>query len=131
QFERERRFDASLASDGLRQMLWGLFKKLAVADRLALIVEPAYSAPDQHSGLHLGFATICFAFQIYCDFSGYSDIAVGCARQFGIRLSRNFAYPYFSQSLREFWRRWHISLSTWFRDYVFIPLGGSRGSAHA
>ena len=129
QFGKERQFDAALATDGLRQMLWGLFKKVAVADRLALLVNPVYENPGEHSGIHLMFATICFAFQIYCDFSGYSDMAIGCARQFGIRLSRNFAYPYFSQDPREFWRRWHISLSTWFRDYVYIPLGGSRGGS--
>jgi alginate O-acetyltransferase complex protein AlgI len=131
QFGKDRHFDPQLAADGLRQMLWGLFKKLAVADRLALIVAPAYEHPENYTGTHLAFATVCFAFQIYCDFSGYSDIAVGVARQFGIRLSRNFAYPYFSQSIGEFWRRWHISLSTWFRDYVYIPLGGSRGSSLA
>jgi D-alanyl-lipoteichoic acid acyltransferase DltB (MBOAT superfamily) len=126
QFEKERRFDPEQAADGLRQMLWGLFKKLVVADRLALLVEGPYSEPASYSGTHLAFATLCFAFQIYCDFSGYSDIAIGCAKQFGIALNRNFAYPYFSQSVGEFWRRWHISLSTWFRDYVYIPLGGGR-----
>jgi alginate O-acetyltransferase complex protein AlgI len=126
QFGVDRKFNATIAADGLRQMLWGLFKKLAVADRLATIVEPAFANPGNYSGPFLLLATICFAFQIYCDFSGYSDMAVGVGKQFGIRLSRNFAYPYFSRSLREFWRRWHISLSTWFRDYVYYPLGGNR-----
>lgn len=126
QFHKARNFDSTAAADGLRQMLWGLFKKVAVADRLALLVDPVYANPSDYSGTHLLFATVCFAFQIYCDFSGYSDMAIGAARQFGINLSRNFAYPYFSRDLREFWRRWHISLSTWFRDYVYIPLGGNR-----
>ena len=126
QFGVDRRFDAALAADGLRQMLWGLFKKLVIADRLAVLVDPVYTNPHDYSGVHLAFATVCFAFQIYCDFSGYSDIAIGVAKQFGIRLNRNFAYPYFSQGIGEFWRRWHISLSTWFRDYVYFPLGGNR-----
>ena len=125
QFHNERHFDWDNASNGLRQMLWGLFKKAVIADTLAPYVEEAYTSPDA-SGATLLLATVYFAFQIYCDFSGYSDIAIGCARLFGIRLMRNFAYPYFSKDLSEFWRRWHISLSTWFRDYVYIPLGGNR-----
>ena len=125
QFESEHRFDWDDASDGLRQMLWGLFKKVVIADTLATYVNEAYASPEA-SGAALLLATIYFAFQIYCDFSGYSDIAIGCARLFDIHLMRNFAYPYFSRDLSEFWRRWHISLSTWFRDYVYIPLGGNR-----
>ena len=127
QFLENRRFDPSAATDGCRRILWGFFKKMALADNLGLIVDQCYAAPGAMSGPQLAFATFCFAFQIYCDFSAYSDIAIGTARLFGIDLMRNFAYPYFSQSVGEFWRRWHISLSTWFRDYVFIPLGGSRG----
>lgn len=128
QFARRRDFDFDLACDGCRQILWGFAKKLVIADRLAAIVEPHFAQPDAYTGPQLMLATIFFAFQIYCDFSAYSDIAIGTAKLFGIRLMRNFAYPYFSQSVAEFWRRWHISLSTWFRDYVFIPLGGSRCS---
>ena len=113
---------------GLQQIVWGFFKKTAIASNLAPIVETIFSDISSFSGPAIWFAAICFAVQIYCDFSGYSDIAIGSARLFGIRLMQNFACPYFSQSMREFWRRWHISLSTWFRDYVFIPLGGSQGS---
>ncbi len=126
QFGGPRCFDFDLARDGCRQMLWGFFKKLVIADRLAVVVDPYYANPEAFSGPQLMMATVFFAFQIYCDFSAYSDMAIGTAKLFGIRLMRNFAYPYFSQSVSEFWRRWHISLSTWFRDYVFIPLGGSR-----
>jgi D-alanyl-lipoteichoic acid acyltransferase DltB (MBOAT superfamily) len=128
QFEKERRFDPGLAEDGLRQMMCGFFKKMAIADNLAPIVNAVYANPDAMTGPQLAFATVCFAIQIYCDFSGYSDIAIGSARLFGFDLMRNFAYPYFSQSPAEFWKRWHISLSTWFRDYLYIPLGGSRNS---
>ena len=126
QFAKSRAFDQQLARSGCRLILWGFFKKVVIADRLAVIVDQVYGQPEASSGPLLAFATFCFAFQIYCDFSAYSDIAIGTARLFGIRLMRNFAYPYFSQSVSEFWRRWHISLSTWFRDYVYIPLGGSR-----
>ncbi|MGE0495449.1 MAG: MBOAT family protein [Vulcanimicrobiota bacterium] len=129
QFTQPRAFELEEAREGCRQILWGFFKKLAVADQLAPIVDLVYASPERVSGPTLIFATVCFAFQIYGDFSGYSDIAIGTARLLGFRLMRNFAYPYFSQSLDEFWRRWHISLSTWFRDYVFIPLGGSRVSS--
>jgi len=125
QFTRLRSFSYNDAVSGCRLILWGFFKKVAVADNLARVVDSAYSTPASQSAGHLSLATVCFAFQIYCDFSGYSDIATGVSRLFGIELSRNFAYPYFSQSIADFWRRWHISLSTWFRDYVFIPLGGS------
>ena len=128
QFAVKREFSGTEAADGCRQILWGFFKKLVIADRLAVSVDAAYNSPNDASELSLLIATVFFAFQIYCDFSAYSDIAIGTAKMFRIDLMRNFAYPYFSQSVTEFWRRWHISLSTWFRDYVFIPLGGSRCS---
>ena len=127
QFGTERRFGPAAAYDGVRQMLWGLFKKVVVADNCAAFVNPVFSAHEAHDGSTLALAVLLFAFQIYGDFSGYSDIAIGCARLFGFELMRNFAYPYFSRDIAEFWRRWHISLSTWFRDYLYIPLGGSRG----
>jgi len=127
QFELKRTFNTAIARDGLRQMLWGLFKKIVVADNCSQIVNLYYTDPAAHSGSTMALATIMFAFQIYCDFSGYSDIAIGCARLFGFDLMRNFAFPYFSRDIAEFWRRWHISLSTWFRDYLYIPLGGSKG----
>ena len=126
QFTVRREFSKSEASEGGRQILWGFFKKLVIADRMAVGVDAVYDNLADASGVSLLLATIFFAFQIYCDFSAYSDIAIGTAKMFRINLMRNFAYPYFSQSVTEFWRRWHISLSTWFRDYVFIPLGGSR-----
>jgi D-alanyl-lipoteichoic acid acyltransferase DltB (MBOAT superfamily) len=126
QFGSARHFSASAARDGCRLILWGFFKKVVIADSLAGVVDSIYGAPDQMVGPQLALATLCFAFQIYCDFSGYSDIAIGTGKLLGIDLMRNFAYPYFAQSPAEFWRRWHISLSTWFRDYVYIPLGGSR-----
>ncbi len=128
QFQRDRRFDYHQATDGCRYILWGLVKKLIVADHLALIVEQYYSNSATTPGPLLAFATVCFAFQIYCDFSAYSDIAMGSAKLFGFNLMRNFDYPYFSESMSEFWRRWHISLSSWFRDYLYIPLGGGRAS---
>src|SRR5579859_1480821 len=126
QFELERVFSLEAATDGCRQILWGLFKKVLISDALGEVVDAAFASPRLYSGSSLAAATVCFAFQIYCDFSGYSDVAVGTAKLFGFRLTRNFAYPYFSRNPLEFWRRWHISLSTWFRDYLFIPLGGSR-----
>lgn len=126
QFAAERTFENTEARRGCRLILWGFFKKIVLADRLAIVVDQVYGEPAAFSGPVLALATLCFAFQIYCDFSAYSDIAIGTARLFGIRLTRNFAYPYFSQSIGEFWRRWHISMSSWFRDYVYIPLGGSR-----
>lgn len=126
QFLKARRFDRDRAVEGCRQILWGFFKKLVIADQLAVVVDQAYGDIGGAGGPLLAFATVCFAFQIYCDFSAYSDIAIGTGKLFGFDLMRNFAYPYFSQSLGEFWRRWHISLSTWFRDYLYIPLGGSR-----
>ena len=112
--------------DGLRLMLWGFFKKLVIADRVGAYVDVVYASPDDHSGMTVLIATYFFAFQIFCDFSGYSDIAIGSARILGYDLMDNFRRPYFSKSISEFWRRWHISLSTWFRDYVYIPLGGNR-----
>ena len=126
QFQQPRAFDSSQAVEGCRLILWGLFKKMVVADSLAVIVDASYRSIPSASGTELAFATFCFAFQIYGDFSGYSDIALGTARLLGFDLMRNFAYPYFATSLQDFWRRWHISLSTWFRDYLYIPLGGSR-----
>ena len=128
QFEAPRSFNIAWARDGVRQMLWGLFKKIVVADNCAQVVNQLYASPADHAGSTMALATVLFAFQIYCDFSGYSDIAIGGARLFGLELMRNFAYPYFSRDIAEFWRRWHISLSTWFRDYLYIPLGGSRGN---
>jgi alginate O-acetyltransferase complex protein AlgI len=126
QFFRERVFDPARAVDGCRQMLWGFFKKMVIADNLAPVVDAVFLKPADCTGGELAVATFLFAVQIYCDFSAYSDIAIGLARLFGFELMRNFANPYFSQSLGEFWRRWHISLTTWFKDYVYLPLGGSR-----
>jgi alginate O-acetyltransferase complex protein AlgI len=126
QFLRDRTFNYAVAVDGCRQMLWGFFKKMLIADNLSPLVDAVYEHVDQYNGPQLAFATVVFALQIYCDFSAYSDIAIGTAKLFGFDLMRNFAYPYFSQSMTEFWRRWHISLSTWLKDYVYIPLGGSR-----
>ncbi len=128
QFARPRHFDYDTAVDGLRQILWGLFKKIAVADTCGLFVDRIYSTYQTQSGLTLIFAAVLFAFQIYADFSGYSDMAIGTAKLFGFQLMRNFNNPYFSRDIAEFWRRWHISLTTWFRDYLYIPLGGSRVS---
>lgn len=126
QFDRERHFDFSQAVDGLRQMLWGFFKKLVVADGCAIYVDRVFDSADTFAGPTLIVAVVLFTFQIYADFSGYSDIAIGTAKLFGITLRRNFDVPYFSRDIAEHWRRWHISLTTWFRDYVYIPLGGSR-----
>ena len=127
QIQRERKFDYSKAVEGLRQILWGLFKKIVIADNCAEYVNTIFSNANDYSGSTHVLGAVFFAFQIYCDFSGYSDIALGTARLFGIDLLRNFAFPYFSRDIAEFWRRWHISLSTWFRDYLYIPLGGSKG----
>jgi D-alanyl-lipoteichoic acid acyltransferase DltB (MBOAT superfamily) len=121
-------FDYNRVSSGLKLMLWGFFKKLVIADRLAIYVNTVYGAPAEHSSVALLIATYFFAFQIYCDFSAYSDIAIGAARVLGFDLMENFRRPYFSKSISEFWSRWHISLSTWFRDYLYIPLGGNRVS---
>ncbi|KAA6321898.1 hypothetical protein EZS27_028502, partial [termite gut metagenome] len=126
QFQRERTFDYAKAVDGMRQMLWGFFKKMVVADNCAMAVNSIWTSYQGESGSQLLLVAVLFTFQIYGDFSGYSDIAIGCARLFGIELKRNFNFPYFSRDIAEFWRRWHISLTTWFRDYIYIPLGGSR-----
>ena len=128
QFYEKHKVDLNGIVDGLRLMLWGFFKKVVIADRLAIVVNTVYSRPEDYSGWPLIIATIFFAFQIYCDFSGYSDIALGTARVMGFNLMRNFNRPYLSKSIAEFWRRWHISLSTWFRDYVYIPLGGNKST---
>jgi len=126
QFSKFHKFDKERILSGLQLVLWGFFKKIVIADRLAAVVDTVYATPDQFSGLYVLLATYLFAFQIYCDFSGYSDIAIGIARMMGYDLITNFRTPYFSKSIREFWSRWHISLSTWFRDYVYVPLGGNR-----
>ncbi len=128
QLKNARVFDYSKAADGLRQILWGLFKKIVIADNCAQFANLAFDEPGNYSGSTLIVGAVFFAFQIYADFSGYSDIALGTARLFGIELLRNFSFPYFSRDIAEFWRRWHISLSSWFRDYLYIPLSGSRGS---
>jgi D-alanyl-lipoteichoic acid acyltransferase DltB (MBOAT superfamily) len=128
QFRVAREFSFEQAQNGVRLMLWGFLKKMVVADNLAPFVESIYGSVETASGASLVTATIFFSIQIYADFSAYSDIAAGTAALFGIRLMRNFALPYFSESITEFWRRWHISLSTWFRDYVYFPLGGNRVS---
>jgi alginate O-acetyltransferase complex protein AlgI len=128
QFHRFQAYNWEEVKSGLLQMAWGMFKKVVIADRLALMVDHAYQAPQQHTGATLLVATFFYTFQIYCDFSGYSDIAIGAARVMGFKLMTNFRSPYFSQSISEFWGRWHISLSTWFRDYLYIPLGGNRVS---
>lgn len=127
QIRRPRLFDYGKAVDGLRQILWGLFKKIVIADNCAPFVNTIFDSDGQYSGSTYLVGALLFAFQIYCDFSGYSDVALGVARLFGIELLRNFAFPYFSRDIAEFWRRWHISLSSWFKDYVYIPLGGSKG----
>lgn len=127
QVQRPRIFDYGKAVDGLRQILWGLFKKVVIADQCAAFVNPVFNNYETYDGSTLAIAAVLFAFQIYGDFSGYSDIALGTSRLFGIELLRNFRYPYFSRDIAEFWRRWHISLSSWFKDYLYIPLGGSRG----
>ena len=129
QIQRERKFNYTTAVDGLRQILWGLFKKIVIADNCAEFANIIFNDSAHQSGSNLVLGALFFTFQIYCDFSGYSDIALGTARLFGIDLLRNFAFPYFSRDIAEFWRRWHISLSTWFRDYLYIPLGGSKGSS--
>ena len=126
QFYTNRTFDYVKAVDGCRQILWGLFKKIVIADNCAEYANKIFENYQDYNGATLFLGAVFFAFQIYCDFSGYSDIAIGTSRLFGFSLMQNFAFPYFSRDVAEFWRRWHISLSTWFRDYVYIPLGGSR-----
>lgn len=127
QIKKRRTFDYTKAVDGLRQILWGLFKKIVIADNCAEFANQIFNNSTEQSGSNLALGAVFFAFQIYGDFSGYSDIAIGTARLFGIDLLRNFAFPYFSRDIAEFWRRWHISLSSWFKDYLYIPLGGSNG----
>jgi alginate O-acetyltransferase complex protein AlgI len=128
QLKVRRSFDVSKAINGLQQMLWGFFKKIVIADNCATYVNQIFANSESYDGSTLVIGAVFFAFQVYGDFSGYSDIAIGTARLFGIDLMKNFAYPFFSRNMAEFWRRWHISLSTWFRDYIYFPLGGNRGS---
>ncbi|WCO03089.1 MBOAT family O-acyltransferase [Psychroserpens ponticola] len=128
QFYKKRKFDYANAINGMRQILWGLFKKVVIADNCAEFANVIFNSYEDQSGSTLVLGALFFTFQIYGDFSGYSDIAIGTARLFGFDLMKNFAFPYFSRDIAEFWRRWHISLSTWFRDYLYIPLGGSRGT---
>lgn len=126
QLRQQHSFNYQLASSGIQLMAWGFFKKVVIADRLAPMVNQVYNNPTEYEGIPLIVATLFFAFQIYCDFSGYSDIAIGAARVMGFKLMVNFRSPYFATSIKDFWSRWHISLSTWFRDYLYIPLGGNR-----
>ncbi len=126
QFFKKRKFNYDIAVDGARQILWGLFKKIVIADNSATYVNAVFSDYSEYSASTLFLGAFFFSFQIYGDFSGYSDIAIGTSKLFGFRLDKNFAFPYFSRDIAEFWRRWHISLTTWFRDYLYIPLGGSR-----
>jgi alginate O-acetyltransferase complex protein AlgI len=128
QFYEQHKIEYDNVAQGIRLMLWGLIKKVVIADRLALVTDPIFDHPHSSSGIGLAIATILFSFQIFCDFSGYSDIAIGAARVMGFRLMKNFDRPYHSRSISEFWKRWHISLSTWFRDYLYISLGGNRVS---
>ncbi len=128
QFSVKREFNYIIAVEGMRQILWGLFKKMVIADNCALYANDIFNNSNEYNGSTLFLGAIFFAFQIYGDFSGYSDIAIGTSKLFGFHLMKNFDYPYFSRDIAEFWRRWHISLSTWFRDYIYIPLGGSNGS---
>lgn len=129
QFYVKRVFNFDNARSGMRQILWGLFKKIVIADSCAEYVNIIFNSSDSMPASALVLGAVLFAFQIYGDFSGYTDIAIGTAKLFGFSLMQNFAYPYFSRDIAEFWRRWHISLSTWFRDYLYIPLGGSKGTA--
>jgi D-alanyl-lipoteichoic acid acyltransferase DltB (MBOAT superfamily) len=129
QFYEKHEFLVGRVVEGLQWIVWGFFKKMVIADRLAIFVNAIYAQPQNYSGPYLLMGTVFFAFQIYCDFSGYTDIARGCAKVLGFRLMQNFDQPYTAKSISEFWRRWHISLSTWFRDYVYIPLGGKRGGS--
>ncbi len=121
QFSQNRQFDGDLAREGLRQILWGLFKKILVADKLGIAVTMVFSDPEAYGFVTLSFAAVLFSFQMYCDFSGYTDIAIGTAKLFGFKLSKNFNLPYFARSITEFWQRWHITLTQWFTDYVYIP----------
>ncbi|MCW3121245.1 MAG: poly(beta-D-mannuronate) O-acetylase [Flavipsychrobacter sp.] len=128
QFHEEKFFNYNNAVTGLRLMMWGMFKKVVIADRLAVVTDPVFDHPGMHSSLNILVAAVFFSIEIYCDFSGYSDIAIGSARIMGFKLMNNFSQPYNAKSISEFWRRWHISLSTWFKDYLYIPLGGNRVS---
>ena len=128
QFREKHHFDNNRVFEGLKLMIWGLFKKLVIADRLGIYVNGAYNYVDQQDGMTLLLATIFFSFQVYCDFSGYSDIAIGTAKVLGFDLMTNFRRPIFAKSTGEFWKRWHISLSTWFKDYLYFPMGGNKGS---
>lgn len=128
QFLKKRQFDRAKATDGLRQMLWGFFKKIVIADNCGKVADIIYNNPHAYTGPSLLLAGLIFTIQVYCDFSAYSDIAIGSGRLFGFDLMQNFAFPYFSRNMGEFWRRWHISLYNWFKDYVYIPLGGGRGT---
>ncbi|WP_373396187.1 MBOAT family O-acyltransferase [Algoriphagus halophilus] len=128
QFQKPRIFDYSFAVSGLRLIIWGLFKKIVIADNAAFMVDEIFLDYTNQSSLSLILGVVLFAFQIYGDFSGYSDIAIGLSRIFGFDLMLNFRFPYLAQNINDFWKRWHISLSSWFRDYVYIPLGGSRVS---
>ncbi|HYG52246.1 MAG TPA: MBOAT family O-acyltransferase [Flavobacteriales bacterium] len=127
QVQRPRTFHYSQAADGLRQILWGMFQKIVIADNCAEYANKIFDNYQQHNGITLFIGAVLFAFQIYGDFSGYSSIAIGVSRLFGIELLQNFSFPYFSRDIAEFWRRWHISLSSWFRDYLYVPLGGNKG----
>ena len=126
QFLQKRMFDPQFATEGLQMILWGMFKKVVIADQIALYINPIFGSVDQYSGLTLFLASLGFGILAYCDFSGYSDIAIGTARLFGFRLSTNFRAPFFATSIREFWNRWHMTLFSWFRDYIYFPMGGSR-----
>jgi D-alanyl-lipoteichoic acid acyltransferase DltB (MBOAT superfamily) len=126
QFYKKRKFDLEMSKDGLRQILWGLFKKMVVADNCAVFVDRYFENYQDYSGSTLLVGAFFFTIQIYCDFSGYSDIAIGTSRLFGFKLIKNFDYPYFARNIAEFWKKWHISLTTWFKDYVYFPMGGSR-----
>lgn len=128
QFFKPKKLEYKMVISGLQQMLWGFFKKMVIADNCAIIVDQLFSQVGDHNGATLLIGAVFFAFQIYGDFSGYSDIAIGTAKLFGFNLSQNFAFPYFSRDIAEFWRKWHISLSSWFKDYLYIPIGGSRGT---
>jgi D-alanyl-lipoteichoic acid acyltransferase DltB (MBOAT superfamily) len=128
QFRKKYDFDYDRVTDGLRLMAWGLFKKIIIADRLAIVVDMVFNNPQSHNSLGLAIATVFFSFQIYCDFSGYSDIAIGAAQVMGFKLMKNFDLPYQAKSVSDFWKRWHISLSSWFKDYLYITLGGNKVS---
>mgnify|MGYP004453676267 CR=1 FL=1 len=126
QFDEEHAFSEYMLVSGFLQMLWGIFLKMVIADRVGVIVDKIYGNINEYSGFYMVIGAICFMIQIFCDFAGYTTIALGAAKGLGFRLTDNFACPFFSQSVAEFWRRWHISLSSWFKEYLYFPLGGSR-----